>query len=77
MAKITCDQCELMTINIMGSSLTTHESGCPNQNKTWDKERQEWVSYHDCRDCGYPVEDGKICNCNLTDDIGEYDESDY
>ena len=70
-----CDRCQLSSLGYMGKTYVVHEKGCPNQNKTWDKEQQEWVSYHDCRDCGFPVEDGEICNCNLTDDIGEHDDN--
>ena len=68
--KCKCDKCELLVIN----GYVSHETGCPNQNKTWDKERQEWVSYHACHDCGYPVEDREICNCNLPI---EEDENEY
>lgn len=65
--KIKCNKCELLLIN----GYVSHETGCPNQNKIWDRERREWIEYHDCHNCGFPVEVGEICNCI---DIGEENE---
>lgn len=57
-----CDQCEMLSIN----GTATHETGCPNAKKTWVEDRQEWVRYIECFDCGCYVEEGSECNC--TDD---------
>jgi hypothetical protein len=34
-----CNQCDSMTIN----GHYCHETGCPNTNKVWDNEEEEWV----------------------------------
>jgi len=57
--KVRCDQCEMLSIN----GLACHETGCPNSRKTWDEDRQEWIAYRDCFECGYPVEMGESCDC--------------
>jgi ssDNA-binding Zn-finger/Zn-ribbon topoisomerase 1 len=57
--KISCNQCSALMIN----GVFCHETGCPNSKKTWVHERQEWVRFVDCRECGYPVEIGEICDC--------------
>ena len=56
---MTCSQCELLSIN----GVVCHETGCPNSRATWDADRQEWVKFIDCFDCGYPVELGTACGC--------------
>ena len=40
MAKVPkCNQCDSMTIN----GVYCHERGCPNTDKIWDPEEEEWV----------------------------------
>jgi hypothetical protein len=39
-----------------------HETGCPNSKKTWVEERQDWVRFFECRECGSDVEQGDTCN---------------
>jgi len=56
---ITCPSCDLMSIN----GHACHETGCPNATATWDEDRQDWVRYVDCFECGYPVEIGTACSC--------------
>ena len=58
-----CNQCEMLSIN----GIPCHETGCPNARKTWDKEREDWILYVDCFDCGYPVEVGTVCDCHAED----------
>lgn len=53
---MTCDQCEFLFIN----GLPCHESGCPNQRKTW-VEGRGWVRMVECPECGSPVEVGEVC----------------
>lgn len=53
-----CDQCEALMIN----GVFCHETGCPNSKKTWVEERQEWVRFVECRECGSEVEVGDTCN---------------
>jgi|SRR5271157_212677 len=38
-----CDRCEMM--NLQG--MNCHETGCPNDKKTWDPQRLDWVNYND------------------------------
>ena len=40
-----------------------HESGCPNQKKTWIPDLQDWRLFVDCRECGSPIEEGEVCSC--------------
>lgn len=54
-----CDQCEALVIN----GVYCHETGCPNSRKTWDEDRQEWILYLECRECGCDVEEGTVCSC--------------
>jgi hypothetical protein len=56
-----CDQCEALMIN----GTFCHETGCPNQRKTFVAERGEWVLFVACRDCGYSVESGTACDCTV------------
>jgi hypothetical protein len=58
-----CDQCQQIRIN----GVACHEAGCPNSNKQWDSGREQWVAYRDCFECGYPVEVGETCDCQLID----------
>ena len=55
-----CDQCEMLSIN----GVPCHETGCPNARKTWVEDRQEWVLYVPCFDCGFDVEVGTVCDCH-------------
>ena len=34
-----CDQCEMLSIN----GVPSHERGCPNTNRRYDADTQEWV----------------------------------
>jgi len=54
-----CDQCEQVRIN----GIVCHEVGCPNAGRTWDMERQAWIKYVECRECGCDVEVGECCGC--------------
>jgi hypothetical protein len=54
-----CNQCEMLNIN----GIPCHETGCPNESKTWDEERQDWVRYYECPECGSDVEEGQSCDC--------------
>jgi hypothetical protein len=58
-AKVRCNQCEALMIN----GVFCHERECPNERKTWDAERSDWVLYLDCRYCGCEVECGTYCGC--------------
>ena len=55
-----CNQCQMLSIN----GVACHETGCPNSRKTWVPEREEWVRYIQCFDCGCDVELGKACDCH-------------
>ncbi len=55
-----CVHCEMMAIQ----GQNCHETGCPNEGKTWDPERQDWVEYTTCPNCDSEVEVGEPCrNC--------------
>jgi len=54
---ITCDSCELLSIN----GLPCHEHGCPNTNATWDTEQGEWVRTRTCFECGCECPEGSEC----------------
>jgi len=56
---VHCDQCSASRIN----GVFCHEAGCPNAKKTWVPERQEWVRYVECFNCGCDVEVGTACDC--------------
>ena len=43
-----CNQCEMVSIN----GRACHESGCPNRNKVWDADTEEWHTLFECRECG-------------------------
>jgi hypothetical protein len=55
-----CDQCEALMIN----GNFCHETGCPNERKTWEAERGEWVHYVTCFNCDDQVELGTTCDCD-------------
>jgi len=57
MEKITCDQCNLLSIN----GIVTHEIGCPNSKKKWID--GQWVKYVKCFECGDEIEEGTECGC--------------
>jgi hypothetical protein len=38
-ARIKCGQCQMLSIN----GMACHETGCPNSNKTWSVEENDWV----------------------------------
>ena len=54
-----CDQCEMLSIN----GMACHETGCPNARKTWLPDREQWVRFVECRECGCDVEEGTSCDC--------------
>ena len=57
--KVSCDQCNMLSIN----GVACHEHGCPNSRKTWVADRQEWVRFVECFECGCDVEVGESCSC--------------
>jgi hypothetical protein len=61
----SCNQCEMLAIN----GVNCHETGCPNEGKTWSPERQEWVRYNPCPECGSDVEEGQACDCRSGNDM--------
>ena len=61
---MNCDQCEMLSIN----GHACHETGCPNSRMTWVADRDEWVCFVECRECGCDVEVGTVCGC---DDLTE------
>jgi hypothetical protein len=63
--RVHCNQCEMLMIN----GVACHETGCPNSGAQWNEDRQAWVKYFECRECGCEVEQGESCNC--TDPIEE------
>ena len=54
-----CNSCEQLRIN----GTVCHETGCPNQNAKWDFDRECWVKYRECFECGDLVEVGESCDC--------------
>ena len=54
---VTCDSCQLARIN----GIICHETGCRNSGKTW--EDGAWIRYIECRECGYDVREGEVCDC--------------
>lgn len=54
-----CDQCEAAMID----GVFCHETGCPNQKKRWDPEREQWIRWLECPECGGEVEEGESCDC--------------
>lgn len=73
-----CNQCQALMIN----GVFCHETGCPNSRKTWDEERQEWIRYVECRECGaeYGENDTHECDPVEFDDENDrfvpYDDED-
>jgi len=57
---MNCDQCQAAMIN----GVFCHESGCPNTKKTWVQDRESWVKFVRCFDCGCDVEAGESCDCH-------------
>jgi hypothetical protein len=64
-----CDQCEMLSIN----GIPCHETGCPNQKKTWDPESESWVRFFECPECGDSVREGESCNCMEPENTPEMD----
>lgn len=56
---MNCNQCQMLSIN----GVPCHETGCSNSRKTWDEDRQKWILYLECRECGCDVEEGTVCSC--------------
>lgn len=62
--RVSCDQCNMLSIN----GIACHETGCPNSRKTWIAEREEWIKFIECRDCGAEVEEGDDHDCNVQEE---------
>lgn len=62
-----CNQCSASVIN----GVFCHEAGCPNKHKTWVPDREEWVLFVPCGECGEDVEEGEICACALEEQYKE------
>lgn len=62
---VKCDQCQMLSIN----GIATHETGCPNSRKVWDKRAKEWVEPVD-----EDAEDHPTCETyEWGGDAGEYE----
>lgn len=70
-AAVTCDQCELLSIN----GTTCHETGCPNQGKKWID--GEWVGFYACFHCGCETREGETCDCTEPIDWDEGSDEDF
>lgn len=71
-----CDQCQAAMIN----GVFCHETGCPNERKTWVPERESWILFVECTECGCEIESGESCDCQdpcEDSDEPEEEESDY
>jgi hypothetical protein len=44
-----------------------HEHGCPNERKTFIE--GEWILLIKCFDCGFDVEHGTMCECQMAEDV--------
>jgi hypothetical protein len=49
--KVKCDQCEMLRIQ----GIPCHETGCPNERKTWDPIEQRWQGSYKCWECGEDI----------------------
>jgi len=58
-----CNQCSASVVTHGGETAFCHESGCPNEKKTWVADRGEWVRFVECFICGCDVEVGEFCGC--------------
>jgi hypothetical protein len=67
---VNCDSCQMLSIN----GVACHETGCPNSRKTWIESRGEWVLFVACFVCGFDVEAGTVCGCEVIEDC-EVEES--
>ncbi len=56
---MNCDQCSAAMIN----GTFCHEHGCPNAKKTWVPDREQWVRFVECHECGAEIEVGESCDC--------------
>ena len=57
-----CDSCQMLSIN----GMPCHETGCRNARATWNADRERWIHYVTCRECGEDVERGEYCECQNT-----------
>jgi len=57
--RVSCDSCQLLRIN----GVVCHETGRRNSGGRWHVDREEWVKYVKCFNCGYEVESGTHCDC--------------
>ena len=68
-----CDQCEMLSIN----GVACHETGCQNRNCAWDDDRQRWIKFRECHECGDRIELGEVCDCqdydSYTDEMEQRD----
>lgn len=65
-----CDACMMLTIN----GVACHETGCPNAKEQYVD--GEWVTVHECRECGSDYLDGEECCTGFWHDeldTGPYD----
>lgn len=68
-----CDQCQMLAIN----GTNCHETGCPNSRKTWVPDREAWVLFIPCPECGTEIEEGEpVCTCISGEDEPEPDDED-
>jgi hypothetical protein len=65
--RMRCNECEAAMIN----GVFCHETGCPNSRKTWIEAREEWVLFVACFVCGFDVEVGEVCGCEVVEDCEE------
>jgi len=67
MSRISCDSCELASIN----GVLCHETGCRNQGARWDAESGLWIKQRTCFDCGYRVDAEDPCCSADIDEVQE------
>ena len=67
-----CNKCSLLVTSYNGTRYYRHQDRCPNKGAVWVRDREDWVHFHDCPECGYPVEEGECCDCliNYCPDCG-------
>jgi hypothetical protein len=58
MAAMTCDCCEMVSIN----GVACHEHGCPNIGARWDADAELWIpKMRECFECGCTVDADAPC----------------
>jgi len=72
---VTCDQCEILRIN----GTICHETGCPNERRTWNADACEWVRVYRCAECDSVHDDAAdaaiCCQEEYWADADEYEEN--